>query len=235
MNIFQFRNKKGSALTGPLLILIFLILVLLGYFIFNLTKSYFNVKTNSTISGQPLHYLVDNLVDNKPSESVQSLISKEEKNLIPEEEKKLTALRLVIPKIKVNAPVESVGVTANGGMGVPQGSNNVAWYKFGTKVGDIGSAVIDGHYGIWENGTPAVFNDLAKLQTGDEIYVKDSNGSTTTFIVRDFKTYGPNDEATDIFISSDGQAHLNLITCGGKFNKVSKSYPSRLVIFSDKK
>jgi len=225
MNIFQFRNKKGSALTGPLLILIFLILILICYLVFNLTRSYFYVKTNSTISDQPLHYLADN----KPSESVQSLISKEE------EKKPALAMSLVIPKIKVNAPIESVGVTAKGDMGVPQGSNNVAWYKLGTKIGDIGSAVIDGHYGIWENGTPAVFNDLVKLQKGDEISVKDSNGSTTTFIVRDFKTYGPNDEATDIFISRDGQAHLNLITCGGKFSRVLKSYPSRLVIFSDKK
>jgi len=228
MNIFQFRNKKGSALTGPLLISIFLILVLICYLIFNLTRSYFYVKTNSTISGQPL----PSLVANKPSESVQSvpsLISKEE------EKKPALAMSLVIPKINVNAPIESVGVMANGDLGVPHGSNNVAWYKLGTPVGDIGSAVIDGHYGIWENGTPAVFNDLAKLQKGDEIYVKDSNGSTTTFIVRDFKTYGPNDEATDIFISRDGQAHLNLITCGGKFSRVLKSYPSRLVIFSDKK
>jgi hypothetical protein len=52
--------------------------------------------------------------------------------------------------------------------------------------------------------------------------------------VREIKKYDPNANASDVFISGDGKAHLNLITCVGFWNKVSKSYPKRLVIFADK-
>src|SRR5680860_1576548 len=146
-----------------------------------------------------------------------------------------SVMRLKIPKIKVDALVESVGIIANGEMGVPRGSNNVAWFNLGPNPGEIGSAVIDGHYGIWRDGKPAVFNDLTKLKIGDEILIEDGNGSTTTFTIRGFKSLNDDEDATSIFTSSDGKAHLNLITCSGEFDKISKSYPSRLVILSDKK
>jgi len=34
--------------------------------------------------------------------------------------------------------------------------------------------------------------------------------------------------------SSDAKAHLNLITCEGVWDKVSKSYSKRLVVFTDR-
>lgn len=53
-------------------------------------------------------------------------------------------------------------------------------------------------------------------------------------MVRELRTYGPKDDVTNVFNSSDGQAHLNLITCEGIWDKASKSYSKRLVIFTDK-
>ncbi|MHB8904416.1 MAG: class F sortase, partial [Patescibacteria group bacterium] len=189
-------------------------------------------KETSTISGQPvltlttLPHLIDNvLVKQAP---MMGAISKSA-------ERSGLTMRLKIPKINVDAPIESVGIMANGEMGVPRGSNNVAWFNLGPYPGEIGSAVIDGHYGIWGNGRPAVFNDLTKLKIGDEIYIKDGHGSTSVFIIRELKSLDDNEDATGIFTSSDGKAHLNLITCSGKFNKVLKSYPKRLIVFSDKK
>lgn len=142
--------------------------------------------------------------------------------------------RLLIPKIKVNTALESVGLTPDGAMKVPKGLNNAAWYNLGPRPGDIGSAVIDGHYGVWKNGTRGVFNNLLKLRRGDKLYVKNKKGATATFVVRELRTLGDNDDATDVFFSSDGKAHLNLITCEGIWDKVLKSYPKRLVVFTDK-
>jgi LPXTG-site transpeptidase (sortase) family protein len=141
--------------------------------------------------------------------------------------------QLKIPEIGVDAAVESVGLTSQGAMAVPKGSNDVAWFNLGPRPGEVGSAVIDGHYGWWKDGTPTVFNDLNKLNAGDKIYVTDNIGATRTFIVRRLQTYSQNESDYDVFSSSDGEAHLNLITCGGVWNAVTQSYPDRLVVFTD--
>jgi len=143
------------------------------------------------------------------------------------------SFHLNIPKIKVDASVENLGLTFDGAMEVPKGPSNAAWFSLGTPPGEIGSAVIDGHSG-WKNGTPAVFDNLYKLKKGDLIYVKDKKGITTTFVVREIRKYNPNADATYVFGSNDGKAHLNLITCTGLWNKIWKSHSERLVVFTDK-
>jgi LPXTG-site transpeptidase (sortase) family protein len=142
---------------------------------------------------------------------------------------------IVIPHINVNAKVESLGLTSEGAMDAPQGPENVAWYNLGTRPGNIGSAVIAGHYGTWKNGQGSVFNNLNKLERGDIIYIKDENGVFVTFVVREIKNYDPLANATDVFYSNDEKSHLNIVTCEGIWNKITKSYSERLVIFADKK
>lgn len=142
-------------------------------------------------------------------------------------------VRLRIPVINVDANVEYVGIASDGTMDVPKNPDDVAWYNLGKIPGEIGSAVIDGHSG-WKNGTPASFDYLFKLKKGDEIYVEDSKGIITTFVVRESREYNPESDATNVFSSEDGIAHLNLITCAGTWNKVSKSFSKRLVVFADK-
>ena len=115
---------------------------------------------------------------------------------------------------------------------MPKGPATSAWFDLGPRPGENGSAVIDGHFG-WKDGIPAVFDNLSKLQKGDIIYVEDTTGSTTAFVVRDIETYGQDEDASDIFASDDGKAHLNLITCGGVWNNAQKSYSNRLVVFTD--
>ncbi len=142
-------------------------------------------------------------------------------------------VRLTIPSIKVDALIEYVGVTSSGAMDVPKGPDNVAWYASGTRPGEKGSAVIDGHYG-WKNGIPAVFDNLYKLQKGDKIQSEDEKGVITTFIVRESRSYDPKADALDVFSSTDGKSHLNLITCEGIWSKFSRNYSKRLVVFADK-
>ena len=65
------------------------------------------------------------------------------------------------------------------------------------------------------------------------IYIEDGNSSTTVFVVQRLVIYGEKDSASSIFTPTDGNAHLNLITCGGVWNKMTKSYSDRIVVFSD--
>jgi len=142
-------------------------------------------------------------------------------------------VRLEIPSVDIDAIVEHLGVTSGGIMDTPQNIDNVAWFNLGSRPGEIGSAVIAGHYG-WKNGKASVFINLYKLQKGDKLYVKDDKGMTTSFLVRETRKYDQKADASSVFSSSDGRSHLNLITCEGNWNETSKSYPERLVIFSDK-
>lgn len=164
---------------------------------------------------------------NNKLRSVQNITSLEQTNLgLP--------VTLKIPRINVDATIEYVGVTSEGRMGVPKGPAEVAWYKFGPRPGETGSAVIAGHSG-WKNNKPAVFDNLNKLQKGDKIYIEDEKGVVVTFVVREKRLYDPNADATDVFSSTDGKIHLNLITCEGVWDEVTKSRSKRLIVFTDKK
>ncbi len=140
-------------------------------------------------------------------------------------------VRLVIPAINVNAAIEYVGVTPQGAMAVPACPTDTAWFDLGPRPGEKGSAVIAGHEG-WKDGIWAVFDDLNKLRPGDKIYVEDQGGVTVTFVVNGSRIYDQNGDASDIFNSNDGMAHLNLITCEGTWNADKKSYSNRLVVFT---
>jgi len=92
--------------------------------------------------------------------------------------------------------------------------------------------VIAGHEG-WKDGVAAVFDDLYRLKRGDQIYIEDDRGATTTFVVVSTQTYDQASDAWRVFNSNDGKAHLNLITCEGIWNAVQGSYSGRLVVFAD--
>lgn len=142
--------------------------------------------------------------------------------------------RLKIPKINIDTLVEYVGLTSEGAMDTPESPNNVAWFDLGPRPGEIGSATISGHFG-WKNGKPSIFDNLHKLQKGDEIYIEDEKGETITFIVTKLQIYDLTENASEVFVSNDGASHLNLITCEGSWDKVKKTYSNRLIVFSDKK
>ncbi|MFN7160685.1 MAG: sortase domain-bontaining protein [Candidatus Gracilibacteria bacterium] len=148
-------------------------------------------------------------------------------------ETRVLPVNIIIPSIAVNAAVQKVGLTADGAMDIPKSYSDAGWYELGTYPGDIGSAVMDGHLN-WINNVRGVFADLQKLKPGDKILVKDEKGNIVSFIVRESKLYGASDDAAAIFSSSDGKAHLNLITCDGVWDKKQQQYSKRLVVFADK-
>ena len=141
-------------------------------------------------------------------------------------------VRLKIPKLKINASIQYVGLTSSGALDVPGGRafrSDVAWYKSGPRPGENGTAVIDGHSG--RNPGPAtVFDNLQKLQKGDTLLVQDGNGKSLTFVVREGRSYSPNANAPEVFSSLTG-THLNLITC--IWNQSAKAFTKRYVVFAD--
>lgn len=141
--------------------------------------------------------------------------------------------RLIIPSINVNVAIDYVGLTADGSMDIKANPEIVGWYMLGPRPGDKGNAVIAGHYGWEANGTPAIFNNIQKLNKGDELSVIDQKGQTFTFVVREIRKYSPEADASAVFKSKDNSSHLNLITCNGVWVNDKQSYSNRLVVFAD--
>ena len=141
-------------------------------------------------------------------------------------------VRLKIPVIGVDSAIEDALITKDGRMDVPADSVNVAWFSLGPHPGKEGSAVIGGHFGI-KDGVPFVFYKLDELKVGDKVYIVNDENNTLTFVVKSISLFDRNADATNVFTSSDGLAHLNLITCEGVWNKVNNNYPERRVVFTD--
>ncbi|MDB5162472.1 MAG: peptidase family protein [Candidatus Saccharibacteria bacterium] len=139
---------------------------------------------------------------------------------------------LNISKINVDTAVNHVGITAEDNMDIDEDPKTAAWYQLGPKPGEEGSAVIAGHYG-WKRGVASVFNELNKLVAGDEVSVLGEDGKVIRFTVTRLASYTPEQDATDVFRSDDGKAHLNLVTCQGSWNNSVQTYSERLVVFTD--
>lgn len=140
-------------------------------------------------------------------------------------------MQLSIPKLNVDAPISYMGLTTTGEMDVPPDLVNVGWYKFGTKPGEQGSAVIAGHL----EGTEdlGVFIDLDKLNGGDVINVRNDRDELISFAVRETRTYRQDERPNEIFNRTDGH-YLNLITCSGTWDNAKQRYSHRYVVFADK-
>jgi LPXTG-site transpeptidase (sortase) family protein len=140
-------------------------------------------------------------------------------------------VKIKIPAIKVDTFVERVGLTKDGLMDVPKNIWNTAWFgNGGYRPGDPGNAVIAGH--LDAPGTKAVFWDLDKLKAGDKVILTGQAGKQLTFEVVDKQVYPYNDAPLQQIFGASSEAHLNLITCGGTFDRASQNYNKRLVVYT---
>ena len=138
----------------------------------------------------------------------------------------LHPVRIIIPDVGINSPIQSVGLTSNGEMAVPDGkSNNVGWWKDGTEPGDVGSAVLDAH-------VFAAFKPLSNVAPGDDIYVDMSDGTQKHFIVSLAKSYALNSLSSSQLFRQTDSPDLNLITCSGKLTADHSTYDHRFIVYS---
>ena len=155
------------------------------------------------------------------------------KNKTTYADRALQPLRLKIERIHLDTKIESVGLTSTGAMDVPSLPENVAWFNLGPIPGMTGSAVIVGHSG-WKGGKIVAFDNLHILRKGDVIYVENATGSSTMFVVQESRIYKADAIVPEVFTSTSGK-HLNLISCIGIWDPISKNYSERLVVFSKAK
>ncbi|OGE15298.1 hypothetical protein A3F00_02125 [Candidatus Daviesbacteria bacterium RIFCSPHIGHO2_12_FULL_37_11] len=141
-------------------------------------------------------------------------------------------VKISIPKLKIEASVEQVGLDTKGRMDVPKRFDNIGWYNLGFRPGQNGSAVLSGHLDT-VSGKPAVFYNLSKLTKDDEISITDGEGKILKFRVYNIESYPFNQFPLHEVFATTGRPLLNLITCSGNFNKLTRNYTNRTVVYAE--
>jgi sortase (surface protein transpeptidase) len=142
-------------------------------------------------------------------------------------------VRLSVPTIGINAPIEQVGTLPSGDMATPTQNPwvDAGWYSDGPRPGDRGSAVIDGHLDR-PGGFPAVFWYLGNIHVGDAVFVTEKDGTQLRFHVTRIASYPPQEAPLqDIFGNRSGR-YLNLITCAGDWIPDQHQTTQRLVVYT---
>jgi hypothetical protein len=142
-------------------------------------------------------------------------------------------VRLVVPGAGVTAPVDPVGVTADGLMQLPGDVRRVGWYRFGPAPGQPeGSAVLAGLVDSWDQGLGSL-GRLRTVQPGDAVEVTDAAGATTRWQVVTRRLVAKPDLPLAELFARSGPARLVLLTCGGPFDERTRSYRDNLVVVAE--
>lgn len=139
--------------------------------------------------------------------------------------------RLTINEIGVTAEVQPVGEDEEGKMAVPDEWEDTGWYRLGVKPGEPGKAVIAGHYDQPEG--VSTFYRLNDLEIGDTVKVEDEAGGVHRFAVIDKKVYPDREFPVEAVFGESDRKLLNLITCEGVYDRTSRNYQQRLVVFTE--
>jgi len=145
-----------------------------------------------------------------------------------------SGMRMVIPKIGVDAPVTVRAIGSDGVMGAPNGRFDVVWYDFsafsglGGYPGSSGNAVFSGHVDYHPHYT-AVFWDLNLLAPGDIIEVYLPNGSVARYAVQWSESIDPESDFSS-YCGATGEATITIVTCQGTFDPSTGQYNHRLVV-----
>ncbi|MFI7294549.1 class F sortase [Streptomyces sp. NPDC050121] len=141
-------------------------------------------------------------------------------------------VRLLIPKISVDAPFTDLVIGPSGQLEPPPASdvNLVGWHVAGASPGETGTAVIAGH--VDTKTSPAVFVRLSELVKGDTFSVRRADGSTATFRVDTAETFAKDAFPSERVYADTAQAQVRLITCAGNYDRTVKDYTDNLVVFA---
>lgn len=145
--------------------------------------------------------------------------------------KKSEPTRIIIPKIKLNAPFsDSLGLASSGEVEVPKDYVSVGYYKNGPTPGQRGPAVVLGHVDSYKG--PAVFFSLGQLVVGDEITIERVDGTTVTFAVTEMERNEQSNFPTAKVYGNLNYAGLRLITCTGVYDHGKQRYSHNLIVYA---
>jgi sortase (surface protein transpeptidase) len=139
-------------------------------------------------------------------------------------------VRITIPSLGVDAPVDSVGVYEDGWVEIPEDVMRVGWYRFGAapNVG-AGSTVIVGHRDGVSQGAGA-FYSISALNPGDVIDIELADGQVRSYEVVAREAVSRDLLPSGEIFATDGPEILTLISCIGYFDRSRGGYQQNVIV-----
>ncbi|MFG6502917.1 class F sortase [Microbacterium sp. P05] len=138
-------------------------------------------------------------------------------------------VRLQVPAIGVDMPVQPVGVDANQAMELPVDPAIAGWYRFGPDAASTaGHTVISAHVDAPQYPIGPLAR-LRELAPGGEITVVDATGTARSYAVESVTYYPKTDLPVAEIFTRAGEPRLVLITCGGPFDSTTGRYRDNVV------
>ena len=138
-------------------------------------------------------------------------------------------VRLVVPALKIRAPILPIEVDAQQVLDPPRNPRDVGWWQRSARPGSkLGQTVLTGHTVHTGGG---VMDDLAKLHKGQVVRVVTPKG-TMTYRTTKVITWSKAEltrHAVDIFAQKRSDVRLVMITCSGW---TGSYYTSNVVVFA---
>ncbi len=141
-----------------------------------------------------------------------------------------TPVRIEVPAVHLDVPVTAVGTDREGALAVPTDFGQAGWWRSGPVPGNVGPAVIVGHYD--SKTGPGAFYPLGLVGKNARITVTRSDRRTLSFVVDRIDEVRKNTFPTRAVYGPTPDAQLRLITCAGDFNRATGHYESNLIIFA---
>jgi Sortase domain len=139
-------------------------------------------------------------------------------------------VELRIPAIGVSTSMATLGLNPDNTVQVPSDFQQAGWFEPGPTPGQLGSAVILGHVDSYRG--PAVFFRLRSLRPGDAVEVRLADGIVAHFAVTAVETYLKDQFPAERVYGPHGSSALQLVTCGGEFDRQARSYLSNIVAYT---
>jgi len=135
-----------------------------------------------------------------------------------------------IRSIGTSAPIDPLGLTADGSLAVPNDFSRAGYYTGRPTPGEVGPAIIVAH--VDSRRGPAVFVRLRDLQPGAEAVVTRADGSRLAFVIDRVERHPKNAFPTEEVYGPTPEPTLRLITCGGPFDQGSGHYRDNYIAFA---
>ena len=140
-----------------------------------------------------------------------------------------------IPSLHIRSEVVAVGLEDDGAMQAPSGPDEVGWYQFGPTPGQQGNVLLAGHVDWTDRQTGrarvAVFWSLARAPVGSEVVFSDGTNDYVYYVAEKYR-FAWDDPAGVSVLQPTDDYRLTLITCGGNFDRSTRSYNMRDVVIA---
>ena len=142
-------------------------------------------------------------------------------------------VRIEVPDVSIDMPVDPVGVAPDGLMQIPEDANRAGWYQFGPTPSDpAGSTLVAGHVDSWQTGI-GQFSRLRKVPVGSTVTVTTADGIAHAYRVASVEKTPKSQAPVDQWFDRTGAPRLVLVTCGGTWQPDIGHYSDNVVVMAE--